>query len=414
MQPSTSASLLGWLALALLLHGCGDSGAPTAQAQPGASGETAARVARRGEFTETLLLTGELVADQGFEVAVPRTPSSRVQIRWLIEDGSEVEAGDRLVELDNSSFTSDLEERRLSLAQTVSQLKQQKMRLEVEEADRRQAVASRRAELAKARDKAAVPPELVSRRQLEEGRLALRRAELELAKAVDDLAAKQRAAAAEIAEKQVELDTLRRDIEVSERAILQLTARAPSAGVALVADHPWEGRKLQEGETVWIGMPLVRLPDLASMVIEAALPDVDDGRLQVGATARLTLDAYPDESFLGHVREMALSARQENGDSLRHFFRVVIEPERVDLDRMRPGMSVKVEAEGRHYANAVLVPRTAVELDGEGQPEVFLASGDRQAVKLGACDRHECVVESGLEVGVALSVPSGASSRSAE
>ncbi len=384
---------------------------PAAQAQSTGIRADGPLAPRRGDFTERLLLTGELLADQGFEVAVPRTSSFQVQVRWLVEDGSEVEAGDRLVELDNSTFASDLEERRLTLAQLVSQMEQRKAQLEVEEADRRQALASKRADLAKARDKAEVPAELLPRRELEENRLALRRAELEVEKALDDLAAQQRAAKAELAEKRVEVETSRRNIEEAEKAITQLTAISPLRGIALIADHPWEGRKLQDGDTVFVGTPLVRLPELESMVVEAYLPDVDDGRLVVGAAVRLTLDAYPEESFPGHVREMAQIARQEPGDSLRHFFRLVIEPEQVDLDRMRPGMSVKVEADGRRYRNTLLVPRAAVGIDGDGKPELFLANGERRTVELGACDRRECVVESGLEAGTALAAASTAKTR---
>ena len=47
----------------------------------------------------------------------------------------------------------------------------------------------------------------------------------------------------------------------------------------LTGDHPWEGRKLQEGDTVWVGMTVASLPDLDSMIVEASLSDVDDGRI---------------------------------------------------------------------------------------------------------------------------------------
>ncbi len=396
--------VLGCLSLAVAFAGCGGAelGA-VAPARSSAPDSPAPLVVHRGDFTETLLLTGELVADQGFEVAVPKTPSYQVQVRWLIEDGSEVKVGDRLVELDNSSFANNLEERRLTLSQTRNQIAQRKAQLKVEEADRRYALAGKRADLAKARDQAEIPAQLLPRREVVENQLALRRAELELEKATDDLVSQQGAAVAEMADKQVELNTLRRDIEVAERSILELTARSPAKGIAVVANHPWEGRKLQEGETVWVGMPLVRLPDLESMIIEAFLPDVDDGRLKVGAPVRLTLDAFPAESFAGQVRELAQIARQEPGESLRYFFRLVIDPERVDVERMRPGMSVKVEAQGRSYSDVLLVPRAALASGEDGRPTVLLASGERRAVELGPCDRNQCVIEDGLEQGVSVS-----------
>jgi multidrug efflux pump subunit AcrA (membrane-fusion protein) len=401
-------AIAGLACAASLLVACGQgAGAPIAEAQALPAG---AAQARRGDLQETLLLTGELRADEGFEAVVPRTPNWQVQVRWLIEDGTEVAAGDRLVELDNSSFAGDLEERKLAAAETANQIEQREAELAAQVAEARQGVAKSEAELIKARAEADVPPELLSRREAQERALAARRAELELAKARDELAAQEHGAEVELAEQRLSLEADRREIAVAESAIAELTAVAPYPGIAVVSEHPWEGRKLQEGDSVWVGLPLVRLPDLESMVVEAFLPDVDDGRLEVGAAARLTLDAYPHESFSGTVREMAQIARQERGDSLRYFFRVVIEPDQVDADRMRPGMSVKVEARGRSFEDALLVPRSAVTVDAAGQVWVTLAGAEPASVELGPCDRDQCVVLGGLDQAApaAADQPSGA------
>ena len=65
----------------------------------------------------------------------------------------------------------------------------------------------------------------------------------------------------------------------------------------VVRDHPWEGRRLQEGDGVWVGLPLAQLPELSSLRIEADLPDVDDGRIGAGMPATIILDAYPSLTF---------------------------------------------------------------------------------------------------------------------
>ena len=52
-----------------------------------------------------------------------------------------------------------------------------------------------------------------------------------------------------------------------------------------VADHPWEGRKFQEGDSPWVGLTVMRIPELSKMRVLAKLMDVDDGRLAPGCAA---------------------------------------------------------------------------------------------------------------------------------
>ncbi|HEX3128517.1 MAG TPA: hypothetical protein VH394_14395, partial [Thermoanaerobaculia bacterium] len=92
------------LLLAALSLGCVDG-------RVDASGPVLA--VRRGALRPRLLLTGELAAARALELKVPQTGGGpQLQIRWMERDGTPVRAGQRVVDLDNSSFTSDLEEKR--------------------------------------------------------------------------------------------------------------------------------------------------------------------------------------------------------------------------------------------------------------------------------------------------------------
>ncbi len=63
-------------------------------------------VVRRGTFENRVLMTGELVARQADDLTVPRSPSWQVQLRWLIDDGSAVEAGAPILHLERILFDS--------------------------------------------------------------------------------------------------------------------------------------------------------------------------------------------------------------------------------------------------------------------------------------------------------------------
>lgn len=395
--------LLGLCAGLALLAGCAG-----ADAQPGGSGSAAGPelLARQGPFERRVLLTGTLEAAEAEELKVPRTESFNLQIRWLVEDGTPVAAGDPVAEFDNSAFAAQIEEKRLAASEAESQLVRAETEAKRSLAEKEFSVEQKLSELARARIKADVPKDLLSLREYQERQLALRRAEVELEKARTELAAARESTATDVALQRIALDKARREIRTAEEAIQALTLRAPRDGIAFIAEHGWEGRKFREGDTTWPGMTIVQIPNLASMRVAAALSDVDDGLVAPGMEAVSTLDAFPGEPFAGRVVDLSPVAQESARSSLLRFFPVKVALDRVDPERMRPGMSVRVEVLAERREGALLVPRSALDLAGE-RPKVLLAGGGEAEVRLGPCSSSECVVEEGVEAGARLRRRSG-------
>ena len=356
---------------------------------------------RRGDLRTRLLLTGELAAERAEELVVPRTSSWELQIRWMEQDGVPVKAGQKVVELDNSSFASELDEKRLAASEARKELERAGAEARTVTAEKELTVQQKRAALQVARVKADLPPELFAAREVQERRLDLRRAEVELAKAEEGLAAQRQASTADLDVRRIALDKARREIRQTEEAVGALTLRAPRDGIMLVADHPWEGRKLREGDSAWVGLTVASLPDLSSMIVDADLSDVDDGRVTPGMEVLCALDAYPGETYHGRVKDVAAVAQEAPRRPLLRSFPVRIRLDRVDTNRMRPGMSVRVEVLGPPVRNALLVPRAALDL-ASTPPRVRRAAGGTAEVRLGACNAAECVVEKGVREGEVL------------
>lgn len=354
--------------------------------------------ARRGGLRQRLLLTGELKAARALELKVPQTRDSQVQIRWMERDGTPVRAGQRVVDLDNSSFTSELEEKRSTAAQAADELERKEAEARSTLAEKTFLVEKNRNEVAKARLKANLPPDIIAAREIQDRQLDLKRAETELAKAETDLDAYRQESAADLKLQRIELEKSRREIREAEKAIAVLSLRAPRDGIVLTPDHPWEGRPLQEGDSVWPGMTVATLPDLSSLIVEADLSDVDDGRIAPGLEASCTLDAYPSETFRCRVAEIAPVARERSSNSLRRYFPVRVTLDRLDR-RMRPGMSVRVEVLGP-AVQGLIVPREALEFSNS--PRALLADGGAVPVRLGPCTATECLVEGDLKDGASL------------
>ena len=368
----------------------------------------------RGDFRQILLLSGELAAVERIDILVPRVPNWRTSIRFLAEDGAQVAKGDRILELDNANFLTELEEAKLAVNSAASELVQARAQAATQLAEKAWQVDRSRIELDKARERADIPRGLLSEREYQERQLALQRATSELDKAEESHQAELAAARAEQANRQLELDKARREYDQATTGIANLSFRAPTDGAILVGEHPWEKRKFKVGDMVFVGWTVVSLPDTRAMEVIATLSDVDDGRLEAGMPATVTVDAHPGESFTAAVADVSMLADAPEPQSLRRGFRVRLKLDRTDPERMRPGMSVQVAVETGRRDDALLVPRAALDFDHE-PPRVYKAGGEPVPVRLDGCNARDCLLLSSaggapeLDEGDVLVPPGGRS-----
>lgn len=355
---------------------------------------------RRGAFINDVVLSGELEAARGESLTVPTLPNWQTAIKWIAEDGSTVRAGEPVAELDNSALTADLEQKRQAAMQAAQELKQKEGEWEADLEQKQLDVEKKQSEVDKARLKTLVPKDLMSVRQYETDQMAYKRATTEYEKAVDVLRSRKVAVESERQNLMLRIAQAERDIRVAEEGIAELVLRAPKDGIVVVRDH-WQGRKLQTGDTVWVGMPIAMLPDLTTIRLKATLPDVDDGKVATGMRVVATLDGFPDVNYTGRIEAISAVAQESRRASLRRHFDVLIALDKLDEDRMRPGLSARVIVRREQIANALLVPRAAIDLSGK-TPKVRLDGGKDVEVKLGSCNAQECIVTGGVEEGARL------------
>jgi len=243
IRTNPAAALLLLALLAAPLAGC----VRGVQAEAPGAGKAAALTVRRGDLRTHLLLTGELAAAQAEHLEVPRTQTWQLQVRWLEQDGVAVKKGQKLVELDNSTFTTELEEKKLSVSEAEKELVRTEAEAHASTAEKEFTVQQKRTDLDKAQIATAIPADLLAEREYQERQLAVRRAQVELAKAQDDLAAQVKGSAADLEVRRIALEKSRREIRQAEAAIRELTLTAPRDGIFLVADQPWKGASCTRG-----------------------------------------------------------------------------------------------------------------------------------------------------------------------
>lgn len=382
--------------LAIVLAACG--GAASTSEAPKSHVEKVAR----GSLTDRVLLTGELRAGISVELVVPKTETWELTIRWMADDGAQVKAGDRVIEFDNSSLVQGLEQKRMSYREANTAFATSRDMAKMATADKNFELQSNQIALDKAILKASIPADLLPQRDAQERQLEKLRAETAKQRAEKELVAQTQAASLEEKVKQIELDKAKRSIEDAEQSIDQLVVKTPRDGVVSIGEHPWQDRRYQVGDTVQPGWAVATLPDFSQpMEIRAELSDVDDGRISVGMAGTCTLDAYPTEALPCKVVDLAPVARTRSRQSLRRAFGVKLSIENRDPERMRPGMSVKVELPRPPIANALLVPRGAI----TGTTKLVVSvDGKAREVQIGACDATRCEVLMGLADGESVEV----------
>ena len=114
------------------------------------------------------------------------------------------------------------------------------------------------------------------------------------------------------------------------------------------------------------GTVLFTVADLGSLLIKVNLNEVDIAKVRIGQPVRVTLDAYPQKTFMGKVRFVAPAAKVV--DKIK-VFQVEVALDQLD-PAFRTGMSANVEILGERRPKALSIPLEALQRR-EGQTVVY-------------------------------------------
>jgi membrane fusion protein, multidrug efflux system len=166
-------------------------------------------------------------------------------------------------------------------------------------------------------------------------------------------------------------------------------------------------RTVEAGELVQPGQPVVVLGSTSSgWVVRAGLSDRDVVRMETGAAAEVTFDAFPGRLFAGKVTRIGAAASRLNGT-----FEVEIEVQQPAGTRFARGLVAKVSLPLANLpdvaASATVVPIAAlVEADGK-RATIYVLDREknlarRREVALGPLLGEQVVVTAGLAAGDAV------------
>jgi multidrug resistance efflux pump len=131
---------------------------------------------------------------------------------------------------------------------------------------------------------------------------ALALAQARLAAAQAGVAAAQAALApVQLEAAQAQVDTAQAALELLDAQLSKLVVVAPADGVIL-------SRAIEPGEVASPGATLLVMGGLAQLKVTVYVPEDRYGQIQLGQTARLSVDSYPGRVFEAQVLEIANQA----------------------------------------------------------------------------------------------------------
>jgi HlyD family secretion protein len=180
----------------------------------------------------------------------------------------------------------------------------------------------------------------------------------------------------------------------------ELTVRAPFGGVitARFAD-PGAYVTPTTSASATAGASSSSIVELAQgLEAIAKVPESDIGRLAVGQSASVRVDAFPDRRFAARVRQIAPRAEKVNNVTSFEVKLELLQPP----PELRIGMTADIDFNTGTLAARTLVPTVAVVTE-EGRPGVLLVGKDNQPtfrpVSLGASSGRDTQILEGLKPG---------------
>ncbi len=171
--------------------------------------------------------------------------------------------------------------------------------------------------------------------------------------------------------------------------------RAPCSGAVVLVP--------ETGDTVWAGLPCVRIADLSCLQVRVKTPELYAGELEVGQLANITATASGDKQYAAKIKSIAPAAvRAVNitGDSEGATVEAVL-PVFGDVSELRPGYTASAKIFTEHHTDAVVVPFEAVCQRGEKE-YVFCVEDSHAVLReviTGYLLENVTEIEQGLEGG---------------
>jgi len=292
-----------------------------------------------GGASKPVAVTGTIEATQ-VDVSVKIT--GRI-VERLVKEGDRVTRGQVLVRLDDAELAADARRQDAALRSAQATLRDlQKGARPQEIEDARAAVSSAEATRSMTEREYQRSDQLYTKNLIAAQDVDRARQAYEVAKA-QERSARERLALLLAGSRPDQVDAARWQVTQAESALAQAQSRLREAVVVSPIDGVVLRKNLEAGETANPGVPILTLVNPKDVWLRAYVPETEVGRLKVGDTAALRVDAFPNRVFTGRLIEIGSEAEftprnvQTKKERVTLVFRIKIQIDNPD-GLLKPGL----------------------------------------------------------------------------
>lgn len=195
------------------------------------------------------------------------------------------------------------------------------------------------------------------------------------------------------------------EIKMASARVEQMESNLQLARVQLnrtFITAPYSGvitdRFVEEGELLSIGKTVCEIADDSEMEVEAAVDEVDAGKIHIGQEVRLSFDAVKDKIFKGRIKEISplVTTTEEQNRTVDIKVRI-----NTGENRVKVGMSTDVEVIIDIVKGALYIPTNSIIERADGQFVLIAENGilKEGKVKTGLSNWNTTEITEGLKEG---------------
>ena len=192
-----------------------------------------------------------------------------------------------------------------------------------------------------------------------------------------------------------QFESAKAQLEQAKLDLSYTAIRSPIEGIMTL-------RNIEVGNMVTNNQVVASVAKFDPLLARIQVTEKDFGKITVGQTARITVEAAPEREFTGTVKMISPVVDPESGT-----VKVTVEIPRTDASLLRPGMFASVYIITETRRNTLVIPKKALVLEGEGNqvftfetdPESGRGQAQRKRIEIGFTDSDRLEILSGLSQG---------------
>ncbi len=308
---------------------------------------------------QVLRLKGTTQAIQSRSVSAPMLSGQQLgtlTITRLLTAGSRAKRGDLLVEFDRQAQTRDFLDKQAEYNKLIGQVAEQQAKEDAARAKDETELHQADSDLKNA-ELEMKKVELMSRIDVEKCRQNLEQTTATLQQLKETFALKRSAARAAIRILEIQRDRTQRTMQNAQNNAELMQIKSPLDGV-VVLNTIWKNGKLgevQEGDQVRPGVPFMQLVNPAAMQVQVLVNQADILGLQIGQSAQVRLDAYPEMVLPGKLEQVAPIGRGGDFSNKVRTFSAIFSIQGSD-PRLMPDLSAAVDVNTNAHTDAGRTP----------------------------------------------------------